>query len=127
VDSLRHVPPPPALSALSRPELEALLLELFGEVAALKQVVAGQREEIARLKGLKGRPTIKPSGMDEGTEPPKPGKQEKRRGRGKLTPRVSIEEKVVKASVPPGSRFKGHEPFLVQDLGISVRATCYQR
>jgi len=124
---LRHVPPPPALSALSRPELEALLLELFGEVAALKQVVAGQREEIARLKGLKGRPTIKPSGMDEGTEPPKPGKQEKRRGRGKLTPRVSIEEKVVKASVPPGSRFKGHEPFLVQDLGISVRATCYQR
>jgi hypothetical protein len=127
VDSLRHVPPRAALSALSRPELEALLLELFGEVAALKQVVAEQREEIARLKGLKGRPTIRPSGMDQGTEPPKPGKQEKRRGRGKVTPRVSIDETVIEAEVPPGSRFKGYEPFLVQDLVISVRASCYQR
>jgi hypothetical protein len=41
------VPPPPTLSALSRPELEALLVERFGEVATLKQTVAEQREEIA--------------------------------------------------------------------------------
>lgn len=45
------MPPQPALSALNRPELEALLIEFFGEVAALKQIVAEQREEIARLKG----------------------------------------------------------------------------
>jgi hypothetical protein len=127
VDSLRHVPPPAVLSALSRPELEALLIELFGEVAALKQTIIDLREEIARLKGLKGRPTIKPSGMDQGTEPPKPGKREKRPGRGKVTPRVSIDEKVIEAKVPPGSRFKGYESFLVQDLVISVRATCYRR
>lgn len=127
MDSLGHVPAPPALSTLSRPELEALLVELFDEVTALKQLVAEQREEIARLKGLKSRPAIKPSGMDKGTEPPKLGKKEKRRGRGKVTPRVSIEEKTIEAEVPPGSRFKGHEPFLVQDLVISVHATCYQR
>ena len=121
------VPPPPSLSGLSRPALEALLVRLFGEVAALKQVVGEQREEIARLKGQKGRPTIKPSGMDKATEPPRPAKQEKRWFRGKVTPRVSIDEKVVKAAVPEGSRFKGHEPFLVQDLVILGRATCYQR
>jgi hypothetical protein len=74
MDSLRHVLPPPALSALSRPEPEALLVELFGKVAALTQTIAELREEIARLKGLKGRPNIKPSGMDKGTEPPKPAK-----------------------------------------------------
>ena len=41
----RHAP----FSALSRPELEALLVELFTEVATLKQTVAEQREEIARV------------------------------------------------------------------------------
>jgi hypothetical protein len=121
------VPPPLSLSGLSRPELEALLVELFGEIAALKQMNSELREEVARLKGLKGRPKIGPSGMDKGTEPPKPNQPAKRHGRGKVTPRVSIEEQVLNAPVPPGSRFKGYEPFLVQDLVISVRATCYQR
>ena len=34
---------------------------------------------------------------------------------------------MINAEIPPGSRFKGHEPFLVQDLVISAKATCYQR
>ena len=102
-----------------------MLLELFGKVAGLEKVVAEQREEIARLKDLKGQPALKPSGMDKGTEPAKPGKG-KRRFRGKVTPRVNIEDHVVKIAVPNGSRFKGYEPFLVQDLVLSVRATCYQ-
>lgn len=121
------MPSPPPLSALSRPALEALLVDLFGEVAALKQTVAEQREEIVRLKGLKGRPTIKPSGMEKGTAPAKPIPDAKRRGRGKITPRVKIEAKVIGIEVPPGSVFKGHEAFLVQDLVISASATCYLR
>jgi hypothetical protein len=130
LDSVRFfadVPASSPLSDLSRAELEALLVELFGEIAALKQTVSEQREEIARLKGLKGRPIIKPSGMDDATEPLKPATKRKRRLRGKVTPRVKIEDQVVKVAVPEGSRFKGHEPFLVQDLVISAKATCYQR
>ena len=127
MDSLHHVPPPSTVSALSRSELEALLIDLLGEVAILKQTIAEQREEIARLKGLKGRPNIKPSGMDKGTAPGKPSKSEKRPGRGKVMPRVGVEEKVINAEIPPGSRFKGYQSFLVQDLVISVRAIRYQR
>jgi hypothetical protein len=133
LDSVRFfadVPPSSPLSGLSRSELEALLIELFGEVAALKQTVSEQREEIARLKGLKGRPNIKPStpsGMDKATEAAKPTKKSKLRFRGKVTPRVKVEDQVLKVAVPVGSRFKGHEPFLVQNLVIIAKATCYQR
>jgi hypothetical protein len=72
------------LSTLSRPELEALLVDLLGEVAGLKQTIGDLRGEIARLKGLKGRPDIKPSGMEQGTDRAKRGKAGKRRGRGKV-------------------------------------------
>jgi hypothetical protein len=127
IDSLHHVPPLPTLSKLKRAELEALLVEVYGEVATLKQTVAELREEIARLKGLKGRPDIKPSGMEKGTAPAKPAKDEKKPARGKVVPRVKIEDEVIGVEIPPGSIFKGHEPFLVQELVISAKATCYLR
>jgi len=66
--------------------------------------------------------------MDKATEPAKPAEKQTRRFRGKVAPRVIIEDLVIKAAaVPEGSCFKGHEPFLVQDLVISANATCYQR
>jgi hypothetical protein len=118
---------PFVLSELSRAELEALLVRLFGEVAALKQIASEQRAEIARLKGLKGPPDINPSGMDKATEPPKPDRQKDRPRRGKIRPRVTIEDHVLKATAPTGSRFKGYETYLVQELVLSVRAIRYMR
>src|ERR1700709_594184 len=103
MDSLHDVPPPSSLSGLSRAELEALLISLFDEMAALKQTNGELREEIARLKGLKGRPDIKASGMDKGAGPSKPARRKKQRGRGKVTPRVTVEDRVVKATIPEGA------------------------
>lgn len=119
---------PPDLDALSTADLKALVLTLMARVAELDRVVAAQRDEIARLKGLKGRSVIKPSGMEKGTQPKPGGKRTKRRGRGKVMPRVTLETKVLRAAaVPPGSQFKGYEPYQVQDLVITARVVRYRR
>jgi hypothetical protein len=112
---------------LSPSQLRELVSRLLSKLAELERTVAEQREEIARLKGLKGRPDIKPSGMDQATDAAKRGKQGERPGRGKVRPRVSVEDCVLKATVPAGSRFKGYESYLVQELVLSVHAIRYRR
>jgi Transposase IS66 family len=121
------VSPPENLDGLSAAQLRELVAMLLEKVTGLEQLVVEQRAEIARLKGLKGPPDIKPSGMDKATEPPKPDRPGNRRRRGKVRPRVSIEDRVLKAAAPVGSRFKGYEIYLVQDLVLSVRAIRYMR
>ncbi len=103
------------LSGLSRGELEILAERLLAENAALKQALAELRAEVATLKGVKGRPKLKPSGMDEATrpEPAEKSRGSKARKVGRLT---IHEDRIISADVPAGSRFKGYEDFLVQDL-----------
>jgi hypothetical protein len=65
--------------------------------------------------------------MEKGTEPKPAGKHHKRRGRGKVSPRTVPAIEVLRVPPPPGSQFKGYEPYLVQDLVLSARVVRYRR
>src|SRR5450755_999351 len=121
---------PRDIDSLSFFELKMLVVQVLGEVSALKQTVAEQRDEIARLKGQKGRPDIKPpikpSGMDKASQPEAP-KGRRRGGGNKTAKRVIHEERIIKALVPPGSRFKGYESFVVQDLVLRPHVIRFRR
>lgn len=65
--------------------------------------------------------------MDKATDPSDRSRREKHPGRGKITPRVTVEDRTLKAVAPVGSRFKGYTTYLVQDLVLSVRAIRYRR
>jgi hypothetical protein len=121
--------PPADIDSLSASELKALLLALYERVAELDRTVIDQREEIARLKGLKGRPDIKPgkpSGMEK-AKPSQPPSAPRRGGGEKTAKRVIHEDRIVRARVPPGSRFKGYEDFVVQDLVLRPLVVRYRR
>jgi hypothetical protein len=118
---------PPVLEDLSRAELKALVAQLLAEVAELKHTIAAQRDEIARLKGLEGRPEIKPSGMEKASQAPTRERAAGKRRR-KRTELTIHEERILKAGpVPLGSRFKGYQTFLVQDLVLRPHVVRLQR
>jgi hypothetical protein len=117
------------IDGLSKGGLKAAVAQLLAEIAELKQVVTGLREENARLKKLNGRPRIKPSGMEKESSAtlPSTGRSRRRRGKKKTT-EVVHEEKIIKAAdVPAGSRFKGYQSFVVQDLVLHPQVTRYLR
>jgi Transposase IS66 family len=121
--------PPPDLEDLSPAELKTLVIALLARVGELERLVAAQRDEIARLKNMPGRPTMKPSGMENATQPKPSGQADKpRQGGGKKTARRVIhEDRVIKATVPEGSRFKGYADFVVQELVLHAHIVRYRR
>ena len=62
--------PPDDLDCLSHAELKGLVVKQWEQIVELQRIVAALRDEVARLKGGPGRPNLKPSGMERGTEPP---------------------------------------------------------
>jgi len=137
-----------SLESLSAPELVGLVRGLIGEVERLRKdnekLIAGLlavkrenqdlKDEIRRLKGLPPRPPFKPSGMEKATEreapeqPGQPGSAQPPRGRGPGVSKLSIDRTVtLPASAPAGSRHKGYEEVIVQDVAFRPEVTLYRR
>ena len=121
----------PDIDGVGLEELKSLLVQVLEDNAGLKAEVAELRDENARLKGLKGRPDIKPnkpSGMQAACEPAAKTPRKKGR-RGSKRAKLTIDETKVLAppNVAAGARFKGYEDFVVQDLVIETQTTLYRR
>ena len=124
----------PNLEDLSAAELRSLVVSLLEAVAQLEAKVAALTEENAQLKGLKGRPTLKPSGMEKGTDPSpaasgRAGRRQRRREpRPPKSARLIVDEdRVVPLAPQPGWRFKGFKFYTVQDLVVETRVVRYWR
>lgn len=139
---------PDSLERLPHADLVGVVRDLVGEVSRLRaenEKLAGAlaklrvehqavKDELARLKQLPPRPPHKPSGMDKATDAKGPegggsekgGRSTRRRGSqlDKLTIGATV---VVRAQAPAGSRRKGYEDIVVQDLSLKPTVTRYRR
>jgi hypothetical protein len=100
------------------------------QAAALTAQNRTLKDEVARLKELPRWPPDRPSGMKPSTEAEQVAKKKSRsrRRRGATLPRIAITEEVVlAATAPAGSRFKGYDDIVVQDLDLAARTPRYRR
>jgi Transposase IS66 family len=140
---------PDSLERLTPADLIGVVRELIGEVGRLRaenEKLSGAltrlkvehqavKDELARLKNLPPRPPQKPSGMDKATDRGGSGGGDKsaageksRRRRGSQLDKLTIGATVVvRAEAPAGSRHKGYEEIVVQDLNLSPQVTRYRR
>jgi len=138
------LPDAASLEGFSVAELRAVVGALVAEIGALRSSTEAQqatisvlraenqalRDEVARLKGLPPRPPLRPSGMEQATQPGAADQDAKRpkSPRGVKRDRDAVTaEIVVKVPVPAGSRFKGYEDILVRDLRLSAEVIRYRR
>jgi hypothetical protein len=136
-----------SLERLSHSDLIGAVRDLVGEFTRLRaehekvlETLAKLRiehqavkDELARYKKLPPRPPQKPSGMEKATDLPDvaaggtKGERSTRR-RGSNLEKLKIDRTVVvKADAPAGSRFKGFEDIVVQDVAFHPLVTRYRR
>jgi len=137
---------PDSLEGMAPTELIGLVRDLISEVERLRKdneklqaTVAELRrekhelkDEIRRLKRLPPRPPITPSGMEKATDRPQLGEMGETpappRRRGPSVAKLRIDRTVtLPATVPDGSRRKGYEEIVVQDVVFEPETTLYRR
>ena len=123
----KKIPDLPEIPEKERTPLVNEILETCSfqkEQLALKnEIIQALKDEIARLKGEKPKPDIKPSNLEKGSGSGNKGKKPKKRPGSKKRKKnlhlkihdtISISPK----NIPEGSRFKGYDDYIVQDLVI---------
>ncbi len=116
-------------------ERTPLVDHLLRVIEKQRAEIRALRDEIARLKGLPPRPTIRPSTLDA----PHPDPQHKRQRRGKRpgsAKRQKTDELMIHETIPvpleelpkgTHTQQNGYEEFVVQDLKIEAHNVRYGR
>ncbi len=125
----------PNLSGENFSDRETLLWQLLRE---REECIEQLTNEIARLKGEKGKPKIKPSRLEPLRKAPsqesdsqESQKKKKRPGSKKRRKNIELtihEHKVIQPSeeIPPGSEFKGYQNYTVQELMVTPHNSLYR-
>jgi len=121
------IPKVPSVPEEQRTDAVVELLEI---IRVQQETIQHLRDEIARLKGQKPKPDIKPSKLEQGRTKEGDANAKKRPGSAKRskTKELPIHEtkKIRPEGIPRGSRFKGYRDYVVQDIIIKVHTTNYR-
>jgi len=106
-----------------------LVEELSAAMSALRKENQQLRDEVNRLKGEQGKPTMKPSKKSRSSQASDHSSEPQRRRRTKRTRRSKVncvpidrEEKLHldHAQLPDDAQFKGYESVIVQDVRLAT-------
>lgn len=111
----------PRIADIPEAEHTPLVLSLLETIHYLQEQIQSLKDEIARLKGQKPRPNIKPSNLEKGSgkghaksvEGERPGSSKRSK-----TAELEIHQTVIikPENLTEGSRFKGYQDYTVQDI-----------
>jgi hypothetical protein len=119
-----------AIPDIPENERTPLVLQLLDLIHQQQEHLARLADEIAILKGLKPRPTIRPSTLEVAPAQPlppdqkHPGSAKRSKNAHRAAPRDVL---VPLADPPPGAVFKGYEDFVVQELILRAEVIRYRR
>ena len=117
---------------MAKDEESPIISELIDYIKQQGNLIQKLKDELAELKGQKGKPKIKPSNLDKKTAIKRKNTQGKKRPgsqkRSKTKQLEINEDKIVQPDlIPAGSEFKGYQDFIVQDLIIGNWNIRYRR
>ncbi len=111
-----------------RTEVVVMLLEIISQQ---QEIIQQLKDEIARFKGQKPKPDIRPSKLEQGQEnKQKEDRSKKRPGSIKRSKTKGLQihetKQISPDTIPFGSRFKGYQDYVVQDIDISCHNIRYR-
>ena len=125
---MTSIPKIPPIPDEQRTPLVVALLEI---IHMQQRQIQELKDEIARLKGQKPKPKIKPSTLEKeprGTSKKRIGARRPGSSKRMKTGQLKTHEEIVRVeNVPQGSRFKGYEDFSVQGIVFEAQNIRYRR